>query len=207
MKGKEVMINRINILAFLGAVFIISGCGSSRTVSRLSADAQTDISGKWNDTDARLVAEQMVSSVTTRPWLEEYVQKHDKKPTLIVGTIRNMTSEHIETEIFVKEIERELLNSGKVRFVANKSERTEVRDERINQQSNASEESAKKLAEEQGADFMLRGTLKDMVDSFEGKKVKYYQVDLELVNVESNEKVWIDTKKIKKIIEQSGVGW
>ena len=124
-----------------------------------------------------------------------------------MGTVRNLTSEHIETDIFVKDIERELINSGKVRFVANKLERTEVRAEREDQQSNASEESAKKLAEEQGADFMLRGTIKEIVDSFEGKKVKYYQVDLELVNVESNEKVWLDTKTIKKIIEQSGVGW
>jgi uncharacterized protein (TIGR02722 family) len=183
------------------------GCGASRTVNRISADSQTDISGKWNDTDARLVAEQMIHGLTGSAWLSEYAQNNDKKPTVIVGTIRNLSSEHIETEIVVKDIERELINSGKIKFVASKQERDEVRQERLDQQSNASEETAKRLAEEQGADFLLRGSIKDIVDKLEGKKVTYYQVDLELINVETNEKVWLDTKKIKKVIEQSGTSW
>lgn len=195
------------IVASFMCMLFLQGCGASRTVSRVSADSQTDVSGKWNDADSRLVADQMISGLTSSTWLSEYVEKNDKKPTIIVGTIRNLSSEHIETEIFVKDIERELVNGGKVKFVASKQERDEVRQERLDQQSNASEETATKLAEEQGADFMLRGSIKDIVDKFEGKKVTYYQVDLELIHVETNEKVWLDTKKIKKVIEQSGTTW
>lgn len=194
-------------ILFTAIVLLLFGCGPSREVSRVAADQQTDLSGKWNDTDSRLVAEQMVSSLAGRPWLNEFISANGKKPTVIVGTIRNLSSEHIQTDIFVKDIERELVNSGKVTFVASKQEREEVREERLDQQTQATEETAKKLAAEAGADFMLKGSIKDQVDRVDGKESKFYQVDMELINVETNEKVWIDTKKIKKIVERSGSSW
>ncbi len=198
---------KTNYLMLFAVGLLVAGCGSSRQVSRVAADQQTDLSGKWNETDSRLVAEQMVSSLTTRPWLNDYVSQNNKKPTVIVGTIRNLSSEHIQTDIFVTDIERELVNSGKVSFVASKHEREEVREERLDQQTQATEETAKKLAAEAGADFMLKGSIKDLVDRVEGTETKFYQVDMELINVETNEKVWIDTKKIKKIVERSGSSW
>jgi uncharacterized protein (TIGR02722 family) len=186
---------------------LIVGCGPSREVSRIAADQQTDLSGKWNDTDSRLVAEQMVSSLTSRPWIGNYVAANSKNPTVIVGTIRNLSSEHIQTDIFVKDIERELVNSGKVTFVASKEERGEVREERLDQQTSATEETAKKLAAEAGADYMLKGSIKDQVDQVDGTETKFYQIDMELIDLETNAKVWIDTKKIKKVVEKKGSSW
>lgn len=196
-----------SLFIFIIALVMLVGCGPSREVSRIAADEQTDLSGRWNDTDSRLVAEQMVASLTSRPWLNDYVAANNKKPTIIVGTIRNLSSEHIQTDIFVKDIERELVNSGKVTFVASKQEREEVREERLDQQVQATEESAKKLAAELGADFMLKGSIKDQVDRVDGTETKFYQVDMELINVETNEKAWIDTKKIKKVVKRSGSSW
>jgi len=94
-----------------------------------------------------------------------------------------------------------------VKFVASKGERQEIRDERDDQQTHSSDETAKRLAEETGADFMLQGSIKTTVDQIEGRRVILYQVDMELVNVESNEKVWIGNKKIKKDITQKGKKW
>ena len=198
---------RVMMLGLALSAFIVSGCSSSRQVSRVSADSETDLSGKWNDTDSRLVAEQMVSSLTSRPWLDDFVSQNSRKPAVIVGTIRNLSTEHIETGAFVDDIERELVNSGKVVFVASKGERKEVREERLDQQSNATAETAKKLAAEPGADYMLCGFIKEINDRVEGKEVKFYQVDMELIDLQSNEKVWLDTKKIKKIVDRSDYNW
>ena len=41
----------------------------------------------------------------------------------------------------------------------------------------------------------------------EGKRAVLYQVDMELINIETMEKVWLGTKKIKKLVEQSKVRW
>ncbi len=96
------------------------------------------------------------------------------------------------------------MNSGKISFVANKEERQEIRDERADQQENASPETMKKFQQETGADFMLRGDIASIIDQEGGDKVKYYQVNLELVNIETNKKVWSGEKKIKKLVSQSG---
>ena len=126
---------------------------------------------------------------------------------MIVGSVLNKSSEHIDVAVFIKDIERELINSGKVKFVASKSEREEIREERMDQQMYSSPESAKKLAQEVGADYFLIGTVYSVEDWFEGKKAVFYTVNLELINVEENTKAWIGNKKIKKFIEQSGYKW
>jgi len=195
------------IFFLIPLLFLFFGCSSSRQVSRVSTDTDVDLSGNWNDTDSRLVAEQMISSVTTKPWLNDFTSQNSRKPAVIVGTVRNLSSEHIQTDAFIDDIERELVNSGKVTFVASKGERQEVRQERLDQQTNATEETAKKLAAETGADYMLQGSIKDIVDRSGGTEVKFYQVDMELIDLQSNEKVWIDTKKIKKVIDRPSSSW
>ncbi len=191
------------------ALLLISfaGCGSSREVSRVSPDTVTDITGRWNDTDSRLTAEEMITDVLKKNWLTDFMTAKSKKPTVIVGTIRNKSSEHIATDVFIKDIERELVNSGKVTIVADKTVRDDVRDERQDQRENASLETMKQFYKELGADFFLVGVVNSIEDSFDGEKVLFYQVDLELINIETNEKVWLGNKKIKKVIEQKKSGW
>jgi uncharacterized protein (TIGR02722 family) len=193
--------NALRITAFALCIVAVIGC-ASRTVSRTASDTQTDLSGRWNDTDSRLVAEEMIVDVLARPWLERFSDENDTEPVVIVGDIRNLSDEHIDTTPFVKDIERELINSGVVRFVATAEEREQIRDERTDQQTQSSEETVKRLGEETGADFMLRGSISSTVDAVEGVRAVFYQVDMELINIESNEKVWIGSKEIKKVIEQ-----
>lgn len=202
------MLKRIMVVVLvLSSISLFQGCGPSKTVSRIGTDEVVDLSGRWNDTDSRLTAEQMIKGLLDRPWDEDFQAQNGRKPAVIVGTVRNLTSEHIETGIFIKDIERELVNSSRVKFVASKEERQEIRDERLDQQSFANEETAKNLANETGADFMLKGSIKSQTDAVDGQQVKFYQVDLELINLENNEKVWMDTKKIKKTVEKSSTRW
>ncbi|MCD6177499.1 MAG: penicillin-binding protein activator LpoB [Candidatus Cloacimonetes bacterium] len=201
-------ISKLAILGLFVIILMLVGCASTtRTVTRISADEVLDQSGNWNDTDSRLVAEQMIKDLMYRAWLQDFVLEEDRKPVVVVGTIRNFSSEHIQADIFIKDIERELINSGKVKFVAGIKERDDVREERMEQQSYASDETAKRLAAESGADFMLQGGIKSNIDASGGKAVKFYQVDLELIHVESNEKVWIGSKEIKKFVQKNKVKW
>jgi penicillin-binding protein activator len=191
------------IMAAVMVLAGITGCTTTApSVQRVAADEVRDLSGRWNDTDSRLVAEEMLGDVLRRPWLSDFKMKAGRNPVVIVGTVRNLSSEHIEMGTFVKDIERELINSGTVRFVASSAERSEVRDERMDQQSFSTEESAKRLAAETGADYMLKGSIKTLIDAVSGQQLKYYQVDMELIHIENNEKVWIGSKKIKKVVKQ-----
>lgn len=190
------------VFCVLGVFSILTAAGmtgcAKRQVTRLDPSSTTDLSGNWNDTDSRLVSEQMIQDLFGSPWLEKYNQKHKKPPVLIVGSIQNKSLEHIPVAAFVKDLERSVINSGDAQIVATAGERQEIRQERAEQQANASPETLKKMGRELGADFMLIGEINQINDQESGKQVRYYQVDLQLVDIETNRKTWAGQKKIKK---------
>ena len=189
------------------AAFFITSCASTPNVERVSSDTVTDLSGYWNDTDVRLAAESIISRCLASPRIAGYASSHaGKLPVVIVGSYRNKSDEHIDTEILTKKLETALVNSGKVEFVASSSEREEIREERKDQQINSSEKTAKALGNETGADFMLKGSVKTIVDSNGKVMTRTYFIDTELINIETNSKIWMDSNSdIKKIIKRPSV--
>lgn len=162
----------------------------------------TDFSGRWNDTDSRLVAESMVKEALDNPWLGKYRSAKGRQPVVVVGAILNRSSEHINVQTFVSDLARELTNSQKVTFVAGKAEREEIREERRAQAEQAREDTQKSPGKEIGADFMLKGNISTIVDESEGVRAVFYQVDLEMIDLENNVKSWFGQKKIKKVVER-----
>lgn len=194
------------VLALLAVAIIFASCAGT-TVQRVATDTVTDLSGRWNDTDSQLVSEQMVKEMLEKPWLRRFLKQKGVEPRVIVGTIMNKTDEHIEIDTFRKDIENQLTNSGDVKFVASKSEREEIRDERADMQEYSSDKTKKSFKKEIAADYMLKGVLTSIVDQISGKKAIFYEIDLELWNTETNEKEWVGQKKIKKIIDKPGMGF
>lgn len=192
-----------NIISLLviSTSLLFTSCNNTKQVTRVEEDAVIDLSGRWNETDSRLVAEEMVSDMLSRPWLEEFEKGNDRRPVVIVGLVRNKSHEHIATDTYIKDIEKAILNSGKVRLVQAGEAREELRKERADQNEFASAATAAKWGKELGADFMLQGLVNSIVDSNNKMEVVFYQTDLELSNLETNEKVWIGDKKIKKVVE------
>ena len=179
---------------------VISSC-ASRKVTRVDPAEQIDLSGRWNDTDSRQVAEEMTRDVLSKPWLERFTGQQQRPPVVIVGVVINRSHEHIEAETFIKDVEREFINSGKVRVVENDFFREKLREEKESQQVNASPETQSRIAQELGADYMLLGVINSTVDQLKKEKVVFYKVNLEMVNLESTEKVWLGDKEIKKYIK------
>ncbi len=183
--------------------FALIGCGGGKTVTRIDTDETVDISGRWNDTDSRLVSEEMIRDCLNQSWLRTHMTDRGKKPVVIVGTIRNKSMEHIPTDTFIKDIERACVNSGQVTVVADAGTRADLRAERDAMQGNVTADTLKEFGREMGADYVMMGDINQIVDEEQGQKVSFYQTDLELIDVESNVKVWIGQKKIKKYIGQS----
>lgn len=189
----------ILVFCLLFSVFLL-GC-TTRKVERIDADKQVDLSGRWNDTDSRLVSEEMIRDLTSRPWLADFNKEKGRKPALVVGLVRNKSHEIISTDTFIKDMERELLNAGTVRVVQAGEARNQLRKERESQQDAASPETVKKWGKEIGADVILQGVLNSIVDASGKQKIVFYQIDLELTDIETGEKLWIGTKKIKKSVK------
>lgn len=179
-------------------------------VTRTNVSQVTDLSGRWNDTDSRLVAETMSTELMQGAWLsrlrqayttqEEVAEAYRKKPVIIVGSVLNKSHEHIEADTFIKDIERSIIEGGAIRIVANSTLREKLRKEKAEQVGFTTLETQKQFGRELGADYMIFGTINAIVDTEGKNSVVFYQVDLELINLETNEKEWIGDKKIKKYI-------
>ena len=198
------------LIKYVGSVLCVAaaltlGCAAGPQVRRTDVEETIDLSGRWNDTDSRLVAEEMIADCLNRPWLIKFKAEHGgTTPVVIVGTILNRSHEHINTQVFVKNLERALINSGQVDFVASKDERRELREEKADMLKGfTSEETAKSISEETGADFMLKGSMNSVKDQIKGRYVILYQANLELIHVETNKKAWIGEKQIKKFVKRS----
>jgi hypothetical protein len=195
---------RLAVLA-AGAALALGLGGCAPSVTRMGAEEVKDLSGAWNDTDSRLVSEEMIQDVLSRPWLDTYTRTKRKPPVVIVGEVRNLSHEHINTNTFVADLERALINSGRVEFVASRTERGDVREERKDQDVHAREDTRKAMGQEIGSDYMLKGTINTIIDVEGRTQVRYYQVDLNLISMADNRKVWQGQKKIKKLVERSNL--
>ena len=185
----------------LAVIFFTTQCGS---VKRINTSTVRDLSGRWNDTDAHLVAEEMIQDIKLKV-LTIFKNNHQCSPVLIVGEIHNQSHEHIDNETFIKDIEKELINTQSARIITHGSFRQQLRNQRQDQQHNSiSNDMQKQAGLELGADYMLFGYINSMVDSTSGGKhrIIFYQVNLELVNLLTNEIIWIGDKKIKKEVKR-----
>lgn len=205
-------------LTAAGAILVIAVLAAScsnKNVSRIEPDTVTDLSGQWNDTDSRLVANALIEQSLTDPWLQRYSNANGgDPPTVIVGSFRNRSSEHIPVNTFVNDLENAYINSGAVTVVAGDTERDQIRDERDDQQQNARSDTRAGLGQELGANYVLQGELHSIEDEEETtrfgatrkEQIVFYQVDARLVDLESNAVVWAGQHKIKKYIERKPFG-
>ena len=182
---------------------LLGACSTS--VERIDSAEVRDLSGAWNDTDSRLVSEEMIADVMARPWIDNHERNARKVPVVIVGEVRNLSHEHINTVTFVADLERALINSGRVEMVASSKERGDVRAERKDQDLNAREDTRKEMGQEIGADYMLKGTINTIIDVDGSDQIRFYQVDLNLISLADNRKVWQGQKKIKKDVKRAKI--
>ncbi len=189
------------IIASCAIIALMSSVSCNRKVTRISEKDEIDLSGRWNNTDSRLTAEEIIKECQSGAWIGNHLAKSQKKPVVIVGFVKNKSHEHIDAETFIKDLEKSFINQAQVKLVQGGEKRNEIRGERADQQDNASQSTMKQFGLEMGADYMLQGDINSIVDSQKNKKVVFYQINLQLTDLQSNEVVWIGDKKITKYIK------
>lgn len=189
------------LLGTFMVALVLGGC--STEVKRVGVDEVRDLSGYWNDTDSRLVAEEMIRDSLSGGWIDRYTQKTNHTPAVIVGEVRNLSNEHINTRTFVNDLERAFVNSGRVDVVASKTQREGIRQERADMDLNASDNTRKEMGKERGADFMLMGTINTITDASGREQIRFYQIDMTLISLADNRMVWTGQKKLKKDVTEA----
>ena len=191
----------MKILTYSFVLVSVISFSCDRTVSRVSPDQSIDLSGRWNDTDSRQVADKMINQLLTSEKFKEYSKTSGKKPAIIVGMVRNKTSEHINADTYIKKLELAIYNSGVAELVESDGFRDKLREERAQQQDFSNPETVSKWGEEVGADLMLFGEMTSETDLYNNKRVVNYITTLFLTDTETNKRVWYGQEEIKKFIK------
>lgn len=194
----------IVIVAVVAA--LAAGCGTK--VENVDPTTEGYITGRWNDSDARAVANELVPECLSAAWVPEFRGQHgDTRPRVVIGEIENNTNEHINKDVFMNELERALINSGVVRFVADPDLRAQLMEE-VDWQSGMAKGGgvAPDVAQGvTGADFMMVGTISSVVDQQDKDAIVFYQVELTLIDLRTWEKVWVETAERKHLVSGAKV--
>lgn len=207
--SNKTTLGKAALLAGVLAVASIAGCGGVK-VNRVDPGQEIALTDRWNATDSRLVSEEMIDDMLSFPWLRRWEQDHPdrvRQPTVIVLGVTNRSHEHIEVNTFINDLRRAMTRSGKVDFVAGGDVREEIRAERREQEFNATAATAAKLAAETGANFALSGSIDSWVDQLKGDRVTNYQIDLTLIDIQTNREVWSGQKNLQKHQKRSKFGF
>jgi penicillin-binding protein activator len=183
---------RIYLLPFVFPLLLfLSGCGPNRYLP-----AGYDVSGRWNDDDARFLAIELVEEALNHPRVMEFENRNQRVPVLIVADVKDIATEEIDVEYFMLRLERKLLNSGNVRVIRGSEFRDFLREETGEENPIVSADLLAKWKRELGADFMFTGTM----NSREQRRRIDYIAKLQLTNLHSGERVWTGQRKLRKRI-------
>jgi penicillin-binding protein activator len=180
-------------------VFIILASCQTRSVSRIDPNKEIDLSGRWNDVDSRKVADQMIFELFESETFKSYSKALNRKPVVVIGTIKNKTSEHIDADNFIKKFEVVIHNSNVADVVESDEFRDKLRVERASQQDYA--EVSKQFGKELGADVMLFGEMTSEVDTYNKRRVVNYITTLYLTDIETSKRIWYGQNEIKKFVK------
>jgi uncharacterized protein (TIGR02722 family) len=194
------------IFICLVLAILLAACGG-HSVKRVDANTQMDLSGYWNDTDLRLANDYLIKECLATPRLSQYRAANNRLPVIIVGKFKNASDEHIDTSILSQRLEASILASGKAEFVASGDLRDQIRGERLDQQQGYTDDATMaRIGREAGADFMLTGSVKTIMDRYDKTTTRSYFITAELTDITTNRKLWIgEYNEIKKVIKNPGV--
>jgi uncharacterized protein (TIGR02722 family) len=190
----------LKVFTSLFVIALMISC-QTRSVTRIDPNKEIDLSGRWNDVDSRKVADQMIFDLFDSESFKAYVRTLNRKPVIIIGTIKNKTSEHIDADNFVKKFEVVIHNSNAADVVESGEFRDKVRLERAAQQDYAESSTIKQFGKELGADVMLFGEMTSEVDTYNKKRVVNYITTLYLTDIESSKRIWYGQNEIKKYVK------
>lgn len=203
---------RLFVMTLIAGAALLPACSSqNETITRVDPmKGGIDVNSRFNATDAHQMAEYLINDVLSKPWIANAAAansaagQQDPRPLVVLGSVKNATQDYsVDMEMVTNQLQEELVNSGRVRVVAAKDIREELRAERFDTEF-ADPATVLKKANEKKAKFMILGRLLENVQvSGDGKtKDVYFELRLEMTDIETTEKVWIRTARSRKISER-----
>jgi penicillin-binding protein activator len=190
----ETTMDGFRFVVLLTAALMAGACARGPSIRYGDPTKVETLTDEYGSTDLQGISERMVQSLVRHP-----VIMNGDRPVVQVSTVKNKTTEHIDTKTLTDKIRTALLKTGMVRFTAVSDASRELSDTLDYQRSGAVDrKSAKRVGKQVGADYILVGEIDSIVKSDGRRSDVYYKFNLNLVDVESGLIEWADEKEIRK---------
>jgi uncharacterized protein (TIGR02722 family) len=195
----------LSSLIVLTLCVLISACGPKAFTKGGYDDPNKVIllDDKFNENDMQLISNQLVDSLTKFDKISNAAQR----PVVMVGQVRNRTSEHIDVKSLTDKIRTALIKSGKFRF-SDKEARNELAEEyEYNAGKFVDKKSGKGAGKQTGVDYLITGDIASNIQEVGDDKIVYYKVTLNLNNLETNIIEWADDREVRKRYRKHSIGY
>lgn len=194
----------VKLILISVATVVFVACGPKAFVKGQYDDVNREnlMNDQWSETDMQVAVKTMVDSMVAHT----AIANAKKMPTVMVTSLQNKTSEHIDMQNIMDMVRVDLTNSGKVQFV-DKEAREDISNEYEYQNSGTtSEETKKSKGGQTGADFIINGRLDSIVQEVGKDKSVYYKLTLNMTNLKTGVITWTNYKQIRKTFKKKSVG-
>jgi uncharacterized protein (TIGR02722 family) len=190
------------------AVSLLAGlwlaCSTERafTKGEYSDPNEIDLlSDEWAPSDLQLIAKKVVGDLQVSPAFAQI----QGRPVVIVGKLKNSTSEHIDMQSLADKIQTQLANTGKFAFV-DASARQAVAEEYEYQGSGyVRPDQAKGPGQQIAPDYIMTGDLASIKQRVGSDEFIYYKMTAKLTNLRTGILEWTDEKELKKKFVKQGI--
>ncbi len=190
-------------------LIILTGCSTStRRIDATSNEGLVTVDD-INFKDWQIAAEKGINSLLASGVLN---RTDNRKTILMISTIKNSTSEHIDTRILTDKIRLALLRSGKVQTTTavggnGPDDRASKQVRRLEDDDMFNQATVKKAGTAIAPDMSLSGEIVQQKASLGRVSESYLFFHLALTDLETGLAVWEDNVEIAKQAKKPVFGW
>jgi uncharacterized protein (TIGR02722 family) len=195
------------MLAALVGIFAlgVTGCAAGPEVTYGDSTAMQTVSTDFSSSDLQQIAGAMVDSLIVFPPMVEVTSQ--RRPVLLVESIKNKTMQHIDTESVTDSIRTKLIRSGKYRFIDRTTDDAAINEMKTQQDSGLVDKNkAVQMGQQFGAEYILTGNISEIEQRNDRIKDVYYKFTLNLKNLTTGILEWSDEKEIRKTSRKRAFG-
>ncbi len=232
-------INYLAVCGFSAVALLVGGCATqSDYVDANDTTIAVKNKDRMSSSDWVLITQEAGNALLNSPLFEEYLtaykidsETHLKeaeaagetlstrekltasKPLLMLSTIQNNTSEHIDSKLLTERLREVLFNSGKVRFTTYAAGEGQSIDaatadaRQLKSDPNVRKSTVAKKGKVNAYDLSLSGAIIKQTAKDGRANELSYTFSLTLTDTDTGEGVWTYTKEIKRQHKQGGLGW
>lgn len=195
------MKSKINLLLLIVLIAFLSACAP--TIQYDIKDEETVTGSDWSAKDLKDVSDYMADSLKQSAFIAGPQYASEKPRWMLARDMKNETDEHVNTRTIMEKIRTRLINGGIASFIDDQAIEDILNQMKLQQSGLFDNKTVAQVGKLVGARLILRGTISSIRKKTDRKDIIYYNITLQLVNIQTGEIVWTDEKEIQRLTSKS----